>query len=297
MRAFDSCAVSLAFPLGGIGTGNVSLGARGELRDWEIFNHAGKGTRLPNTFFALWARLAGQAPVVRLLEGPLQPPHDLSHGYHPNAAAGLPRCAGTRFHGEYPFAFIEWIEPALPVAVALEAYTPLIPLNPDDSGLPCAVLSYHPRPTRPITPVDVTLVGSLCNPIGGVAFDAFGNLAAPAWAITSTPSATRPAARACSCRRSSSPPTTCAHGSLALVTTHAARHGQAAWLRGQWFDDLQEFWDDLSADGRLTALGYDTPRPPAAPTPARWAPLEQLAPGQSRAVTVLAHLVFSQSHQ
>jgi hypothetical protein len=28
----------IAFPLGGIGTGCVSLGGRGELRDWEIFN-------------------------------------------------------------------------------------------------------------------------------------------------------------------------------------------------------------------------------------------------------------------
>jgi len=158
MRSFDSSAVSLAFPLGGIGTGNVSLGARGELRDWEIFNHAGKGTRLPNTFFALWAKAQGQAPVARVLEGPPQPPHNLSHGYHPNSAAGLPHCAGTRFRGEYPLAFIEWIEPALPVTVSLEAYTPLIPLNPEDSGLPCAVLRFTLTNTAAV-PVDLTLVG------------------------------------------------------------------------------------------------------------------------------------------
>lgn len=28
----------IALPLGGIGTGTVSLGGRGELRDWEIMN-------------------------------------------------------------------------------------------------------------------------------------------------------------------------------------------------------------------------------------------------------------------
>lgn len=30
--------LNIALPLGGIGTGTVSLGGRGELRDWEIMN-------------------------------------------------------------------------------------------------------------------------------------------------------------------------------------------------------------------------------------------------------------------
>ena len=33
----------IAFPLGGIGTGSISLGGRGQLRDWEIFNRPDKG--------------------------------------------------------------------------------------------------------------------------------------------------------------------------------------------------------------------------------------------------------------
>src|SRR5258707_739738 len=45
-----------AFPLGGIGTGTVSLGARGELRDWEIFNRPAKGRTLPYSFVTLWAK-------------------------------------------------------------------------------------------------------------------------------------------------------------------------------------------------------------------------------------------------
>lgn len=38
------------FLLGGIGTGNISVGARGELRDWEIFNWPGKGQFVPFSF-------------------------------------------------------------------------------------------------------------------------------------------------------------------------------------------------------------------------------------------------------
>ena len=61
-------AKEAAFPLGGIGTGNVSIGARGELRDWEIFNWPGKKNFLPFSFFAIWAQKPDQAPVAKILE-------------------------------------------------------------------------------------------------------------------------------------------------------------------------------------------------------------------------------------
>src|ERR1700745_3754343 len=40
----------VAFPLGGIGTGSISLGGRGQLRDWEIYNRPDKG-RAPQYVF------------------------------------------------------------------------------------------------------------------------------------------------------------------------------------------------------------------------------------------------------
>src|ERR1051325_10996123 len=58
----------IAFPLGGIGTGTVSLGGYGNLRDWEIFNRPNKGATLPYTFAAL--RIAGDGlkqPTARVL--------------------------------------------------------------------------------------------------------------------------------------------------------------------------------------------------------------------------------------
>ena len=51
--------------LGGIGTGNISVGARGELRDWEIFNSPRKGNYLPYTFFAIRAEKEGENPLQR----------------------------------------------------------------------------------------------------------------------------------------------------------------------------------------------------------------------------------------
>jgi hypothetical protein len=35
---FTAEAAKVTFPRGGIGTGTVSLGASGDLRDWKIFN-------------------------------------------------------------------------------------------------------------------------------------------------------------------------------------------------------------------------------------------------------------------
>ena len=71
LRSYSgSAAMEVAFPLGGIGTGSVSLGGRGELRDWEIFNRPAKRRTLPFTFAALWVKSEGGSPLLRVVEGP-----------------------------------------------------------------------------------------------------------------------------------------------------------------------------------------------------------------------------------
>ena len=40
-RTFTGAALKMiSSPLGGIGTGSIGLGGRGQLRDWEIFNQS-----------------------------------------------------------------------------------------------------------------------------------------------------------------------------------------------------------------------------------------------------------------
>ena len=83
----------IAFPLGGIGTGTISIGGRGNLRDWEIFNRPGKGVNLPFSFFAIHFKQEGKSPVVRVLEGPLSPPfrENFGHGARREFVPGLPQ--------------------------------------------------------------------------------------------------------------------------------------------------------------------------------------------------------------
>ena len=181
-RAFEGLAAKeIAFPLGGIGTGTVSLGGRGNLRDWEIFNRPGKGVNLPYTFFALHFEQEGRKPLVRVLEGALTPPFTGPDGYRKGEVPGMPRMEKARFHGEYPFAWIDMEDSRLPLQVTMEAFNPFIPLNPEESGIPAFVVRFRVRNLSRL-PAKITIAGSILNPIGfdgeggieGVGHDKFG---------------------------------------------------------------------------------------------------------------------------
>ncbi|MCZ7545473.1 MAG: non-lysosomal glucosylceramidase [Anaerolineae bacterium] len=172
--------------------------------------------------------------------------------------AGLPRMAGTTFYGEYPFATIEFDSADLPVQVQLEAYTPLIPLNPEDSGIPCAILTYTVANTA-AQPVTLTLVGSLTNPVSNVQFDAYSNVLPGATGRTVNTFRDEGALRGLYMFSDQTDPGALNFGNMSLVTDHPSVTVKPAWYRGGWWDFLQEFWDDLAADGLLDDLGYDEP--------------------------------------
>jgi non-lysosomal glucosylceramidase len=281
---YPSSAAALAFPLGGVGTGNVSLGARGEWRDWEIFNSQGKGRDLPNTFWALYTRQSGAAPVARVLEGRFNAPHPRSHGYHPSMAAGLPRFAEVSVRGEYPFAWFDFADPDVPVSVRLEAYTPLVPLDPEASGIPCAVLSFQVT-NRTGSEVRAAVAGSIMNPVGGIGYGEFGNpiAAGPGRNLNEFRSGEQ--LSGLHLRGTAIDPAGRDYGDLSLTTDHRDVTAKPVWLRGRWHDYLREFWRDFSADGRLDDLGYTDPSPPGQTDTGSLAADIVLPPGGSETVT------------
>lgn len=254
IRTFDASATAAAFPLGGVGTGNVSLGARGELRDWEIMNRPNKGNTLPNTFFAIRIKGSDKA-ITRVLEGPLQPPHTLSHGYHPSTGAGLPRFAKSTLRGEYPIVWVDFEDNDLPIRVDLEAYTPLVPLNPEDSGIPCAIFTYSVTNVS-AEPLAVTLVGSLTNPTGLNQPDVFGNLT-NGEGMRVNHYRDDKGLRGLFLGVEGIDNGDLKYGNMSLTTTHPQTTIKPAWLRAGWWDYVREFWDDLHDDGLLTDLGYE----------------------------------------
>jgi len=246
----------IAFPLGGIGTGCVSLSGRGALVDWEIFNRPNKGSVLPYTFFTLWARPEGEDPVTRVLQAPPQPPftgedggryRGFGFGVRREDGSGLPHVRSARFRGEFPFAEIVFEDPILPFSVALEAYSPFIPLSPDDSGLPIAVLRYHLR-NETDAPVRVSLAGNIYNPIG---YPGEGPFTGDFLGDNRNEYVERDDLRGLYLTSDKYPADHLTYGSMALTTTWPDVGHQNTWLRGAWFDALHDFWNHFSRDGSL----------------------------------------------
>jgi non-lysosomal glucosylceramidase len=140
----------ISFPLGGIGTGGIGLGGRGNLSDWGIFNRPDPGAFAHFAIPVLWVKSGHQAPRSLVLERRLLPPYDLApDGLGSDNVPGLPRLAEATFRGSFPIAAIEFHDDTLPVRISLEAFTSFQPLDADLSGLPAALLSYEVRNPGP----------------------------------------------------------------------------------------------------------------------------------------------------
>jgi len=278
-RTFSRQADQAAFLLGGIGTGNVSIGSRGELRDWEIFNRPAKGHTLPNTYFCIWAKKESEEPVAKVLESRLNVPHAKSHGYHPNTGAGLPHMDNSTLRGEYPFAWIDFEDSMLPVKVSLQAYTPLIPLNALESGIPTAILSYRVKNDSDRS-VDVAIAGSIANPVGEVEYGRFDHQEMPSGGHNFNAFRQNEQFSGLFLSSEKHSETDLRFGNLSLVTTNEDVTYKRAWLRGAWFDWLREFWDDFATDGRLDDLGYETPSDDRQTDTGSLSVYQTLAPGE-----------------
>jgi len=160
----------IALPLGGIGTGTVSLGGRGELRDWEIMNRPAKGfytTKNRNNapFFSIYVKSQGETPTTKALMGPL---YDQEYQHMEGRSApnhGLPRFSEASFDTSYPFGRVNLSDPNFPVDVKIIGFNPFIPGDADNSGIPIAVLTYEVF-NKTENDIEVSVCGTLRNYIG-----------------------------------------------------------------------------------------------------------------------------------
>lgn len=239
----------LAFPLGGVAAGCLTLGGRGELKDWWIFNRPNKaGAGAPHYAFpTIWAQAGRRKPVTRVLEARFQPPYGRGFSDLGSASVpGMPRLDSCTFTGEYPLATVDFEDAQLPVQVRLEAFTPFIPLDADDSGLPLAVLRY--RVTNPgRVPATAAIAWSIENP-AGIERD-------PAAPGRHNDHRAGDGVEGLLMRNPFLPAADPQSGSFALALMNAG-DGEVSHLRGWpalWFQGPLQFWDAFSVRGRLDA--------------------------------------------
>lgn len=130
----------IGMPIGGICAGQLYLGGDGRLWHWDLFNlpqarnYTDSGgpnyARPPKPHFPVEQGFAVKTVVdgrthIRTLD---------SRGFDPRHIA---------FRGAYPVAFVEYQDPTLPVSISLEAFSPFIPLNVEDSSLPATVMRFR----------------------------------------------------------------------------------------------------------------------------------------------------------
>jgi len=253
--------LNIALPLGGIGTGTVSLGGRGELRDWQIMNKPGikfstvtKGNNAP--FFSVYVKPEGKSAMTKALIGPFHPSEYQHYEGRPVNNHGMPRFSSASFDAAYPFGKVSLSDDLLPVSVKIKGFNPFIPGNSDASSIPIAVLKYEVT-NNTDSEMEVAVCGTMRNFIG-----VDGSKYHRDWKGDFIPDGAdkninsfKSGAQVSGIYMTSNgvDPNDPAWGTIALTTPDRDKVTyRRSSTPNDWENATLDFWDDFSADGLLT---------------------------------------------
>ena len=283
LKHYDGAHLAnISLPIGGIGTGTVGLGGRGELRDWSIMNRPAIGMSTTSgyrqfnqePFFAVYAKPAGRPADTRALIGPV-----LGNEYQhadgtPVNHHGLPRFSAASFDAAYPFGTVNLDDRDFPLRVKIRAFNPFVPGDAAASSIPVAVLRYELTNITDV-PVEASVCGTIRNFIGRDE---------PKKKPSKNVNAYRENGEVKGIYMTSNgiDPKDPAWGTIALAT---AERSDVTYRRSSvddaWCNAILHFWDDFSADGMLTDLDKSRGNDPMASLAAR----KTIAPGATETYT------------
>jgi non-lysosomal glucosylceramidase len=170
LKSYDQDHIGrIAMPVGGIGTGTISLGGNGQWRDVEVMNRPAKGfygstTSKQAPCFMIFTSSNGKK-ISKALLGPVAISEypGAEGSFAPNH--GFPRFAKATFSSAYPFGVVTLEDDEMPVNATIKVFNPLIPGDADASGIPVAIIRYVIE-NKTDHPVTVAVAGSLDNFIG-----------------------------------------------------------------------------------------------------------------------------------
>ena len=171
---------NIGMTVGGIGCGTVYLSGDGRLYVWDIFHQAHVGVvpnkaKIPEGLenISVGGKFVREADGANYISPPTadNQPNPFKQGFtltldgdpkpRPLDLTGWEKVA---FTGRWPLGLVDYSDPALPVSVKLESWTPLIPLATDDSSLPVTLMEYTVE-NRSDKPVKGRLAGLWENPV------------------------------------------------------------------------------------------------------------------------------------
>lgn len=273
---------AIDFTVGGIGAGCIRLDGKARRHVWQIFNNSTQAL-VPHSFFAVWANpgAPGQA-AVRAMQteavGPFGAMEKLS------------------FRGEYPFAWFDFEDTNLAVAVGMEVFNPLIPLDTKSSAMPCAVFNLSATNNSGRS-VDVSFLAVQQNAVGFTGQgDINGKLFAGYGGNTNTIIRRDPAVVLN--MTASKLPSAPGYGDMALaaLTTRGVLRRENITVAAD-FDSLETLRADFAEDGELTGPTAAGPSPEGKTVDGALAVKFNLNPGQSKTTTFILTWYFPNAMQ
>ena len=241
------------YPVGGIGTGDILMGGRGNILEMEIFNRPAMDELSPYmTFFSLWYREGEREPVSMVLEREFFNDFPNPFGLPRQQLSGLPRFEEVRWSGAPPYVNLQFEDKEVPLEIRLECFNPLIPLDVAGSSIPVAEFSWVLRNPGD-EPVEFSLAFHISNPLKNLNYR--GNR--PGYPVRNT-QFTRDGYSGVFFENLIDPGDP-DFGTMAVATDHEGEEILTGLSTRRWWDDAHILWGAFSSDGHLPGSAGDQP--------------------------------------
>lgn len=227
----------IVFPLGGLGSGCVGLTGWGGFKNIEIFGKPNKETYNGYTHFAVRTDEGGKTVDCRVLNGDIVGSNigyaeGMGSGLDRRSMGGFPHFKKCTFDGQFPVATLTFEDEKSPLRFRLKAWNPFIPLDSFRSSLPAAFFEWEAiNPTSRNLTVNIGF--SLGNSLAGVHKHTSGK-GKYASVMLGTEGGEDSLCIGCDC---------------------ADTQVHSYWLRGDWFDSAEDYWQAFS--GQKPWMRYD----------------------------------------
>lgn len=235
----------IAFPLGGLGAGSISLAGNGILVDPEINNRPCRESICDVSSFAVRAEKDGKTVDCRMLCGDrtVDLPGTLRGAY----GQGDILCSGFRhfdsceFEAEFPFARVKLADSVFPATAVMEAFNPFIPSNDRDSSIPAAFFDIKLTNTAEES-LSFTVILNMTNMLEKCGLNIYGEANGIKYITLNSADTDKSSEK---------------YGNITVATDCESTSHTDYWFRGNWFDRTTMFKNDLMSPGELKNRAYD----------------------------------------